>query len=163
MLRPRWSYPAELGWDAQTNRKFMRSSKLCKSQHKHQISRRLRCDDVLSLQPLSRDALHNGSQVIQCQCPQQDLVREVAAGAALKTNNHRIFKLEDIAMGSWVEYTAKEKGWGVKYMSYGGFNYIGCSEGDVVSHYIKPAQARCIFSHKSRSCCLRRRLFAFHL
>jgi hypothetical protein len=83
----------------------------------------------------------------------QDLVREVAAGAALKTNNHRIFKLEDISMGSWIEYVAKEKGWGIQYVSYNGFDYSGCNPHDVVSHYIRPAQARCIFSHNSRSCC----------
>ena len=83
----------------------------------------------------------------------QDLVREVAAGAALKASNHRIFKLEDIAMGSWVEYVAKERGWGVQYMSHAGFNYVGCSTADVVSHYVRPAQARCMFKHEGRSCC----------
>ena len=83
----------------------------------------------------------------------QDLVREVAAGAALKAMNHRIFKLEDIAMGSWVEYVAKERGWGVQYMSHAGFNFVGCSTADVVSHYVRPAQARCMFKHEGRSCC----------
>ena len=87
-----------------------------------------------------------------CAC-MQDLVREVAAGAALKASNHRIFKLEDIAMGSWVEYVAKERGWGVQYMSHAGFNFAGCASTDVVSHYIRPAQARCMFAKGGRSCC----------
>lgn len=85
----------------------------------------------------------------------QDLVREVASGAALKTNNHRIFKLEDVAMGSWIEYIAKEKGWAVQYINHQGFNYGGCSPNDVVSHYIKPQQARCIHQQHDRSCCAR--------
>ena len=84
---------------------------------------------------------------------QQDLVREVAAGAALKASNHRIFKLEDIAMGSWVEYVARERGWGVQYMSHTGFNFAGCNTADVVSHYVRPAQAQCMFKHEGRSCC----------
>ena len=38
-----------------------------------------------------------------------DLVREIAAGAALKPQRHRLFKLEDIAMGSWVEFVGRER------------------------------------------------------
>lgn len=38
-----------------------------------------------------------------------DLVREIAAGAALKPQRHRLFKLEDIAMGSWVEHVGRER------------------------------------------------------
>lgn len=90
----------------------------------------------------------------------QDLVREVAAGAALKASNHRIFKLEDIAMGSWVEYIAKERGWGVQYMSHAGFNFVGCSTADVVSHYVRPAQARCMFKRQERGCCKNEQLEA---
>jgi len=39
-----------------------------------------------------------------------DLVREIAAGAALKPQQHRLFKLEDIAMGSWVQFIGAERG-----------------------------------------------------
>lgn len=38
-----------------------------------------------------------------------DLVHEIAAGAALKPQRHRLFKLEDIAMGSWVEHVGRER------------------------------------------------------
>jgi hypothetical protein len=38
-----------------------------------------------------------------------DLVHEIAAGAALKPQRHRLFKLEDIAMGSWVEFVGRER------------------------------------------------------
>lgn len=44
-----------------------------------------------------------------------DLVYEIAAGAAMKPNNHRLFKLEDIAMGSWIDYIQAEKGIRVRY------------------------------------------------
>ena len=37
-------------------------------------------------------------------CLFQDLVTEVAAGAAARAGNHSMFKLEDIAVGSWVAY-----------------------------------------------------------
>lgn len=39
-----------------------------------------------------------------------DLVREVAAGAALMPQGHNLFKLEDIAMGSWIEFIQQERG-----------------------------------------------------
>lgn len=40
-----------------------------------------------------------------------DLVREVAAGAALLASpSPGLFKLEDIAMGSWVQYIARDRG-----------------------------------------------------
>ena len=38
-----------------------------------------------------------------------DLVQEIAAGAALKPHNHALFKLEDIAMGSWIEHIQQER------------------------------------------------------
>lgn len=44
-----------------------------------------------------------------------DLVYEIAAGAAMKPNNHRLFKLEDIAMGSWIDFIQEEKGIRVRY------------------------------------------------
>lgn len=39
-----------------------------------------------------------------------DLVAEIAAGAALMPQAHRLFKLEDIAMGSWIEFIQQERG-----------------------------------------------------
>lgn len=48
--------------------------------------------------------------------PVQDLVAEAAAGAAAKANGGRMFKLEDIAVGSWVAYIARERGWRVRYV-----------------------------------------------
>ena len=39
-----------------------------------------------------------------------DLVAEIAAGAALKPQAHRLFKLEDIAMGSWIDFIQQERG-----------------------------------------------------
>jgi hypothetical protein len=85
--------------------------------------------------------------------PVQDLVTEVAAGAAARAGNHSMFKLEDIAVGSWVAYIGKERGWRIRYVSQQGFNYAGCNPGDVVSHYIRPNQARCIWAARSGTCC----------
>ena len=36
-------------------------------------------------------------------------MQEIAAGAALKPHNHSLFKLEDIAMGSWIEHIQQER------------------------------------------------------
>lgn len=116
-----------------------------------------RCPQCVSssIEPLQATNLLILGRVLKKHClvVWQDLVREVASGAALKTNNHRIFKLEDVAMGSWIEYIAKEKGWAVQYVSHTGFNFMGCNPTDVVSHYIKPDQARCIHEHEDKTCC----------
>ena len=83
----------------------------------------------------------------------QDLVREIAAGAALQACNHTIFKLEDIAMGSWIEYIAQRKAWTINYDQDVYFNFHGCQSTDIVSHYIKPEHARCMFEHLPDSVC----------
>lgn len=79
-------------------------------------------------------------------CPAQDLVRAVAAG------NRSLFRLEDVAVGSWVADVAAERGWEVLYTSDTRFNYIGCAERDIVSHYVKPAAAHCMFAAGGRCC-----------
>lgn len=38
-----------------------------------------------------------------------DLVQEIASGAALKPQRHQLFRLEDIAMASWIDHIAKER------------------------------------------------------
>lgn len=78
--------------------------------------------------------------------PAQDLVRAVAAG------NRSLFRLEDVAAGSWVADVAAERGWEVLYTSDMRFNYNGCAERDIVSHYVKPAAARCMFAGGGRCC-----------
>lgn len=89
-------------------------------------------------------------------------MREIAAGAAMKTNNHKIFKLEDIAVGSWIEFVAKEKKWDITYVMDNGFNYNGCSAYDVVSHYVKPKGMRCSFKNDG-ACCTASSLARSHL
>lgn len=85
----------------------------------------------------------------------QDLVREIAAGAALQACNHTIFKLEDVAMGSWIEYIGQQNKWSVNYDADTAFNFHGCQNEDIVSHYIKPEFARCMFANKDVRCCSR--------
>ncbi len=82
----------------------------------------------------------------------QDLVREIAGGAALAASNHSLFRLEDIALGAWVAYVAAERRWEIKYASDRRFNYNGCAPGDIVSHYVRPAAARCMFAAGGRCC-----------
>ena len=82
----------------------------------------------------------------------QDLVREIAAGSALKASEHRIFKLEDVAVGSWVDFVARDRNWEIHYIVEAGFNYNGCSARDVVSHYIKPKQQLCMYENNGACC-----------
>lgn len=87
---------------------------------------------------------------------------EVAAGAALKPQNHRIFKLEDVAVGSWIDFVAKENRWDIQYVFDAAFNYNGCNANDAVSHYIKPRNMRCMFKNKGM-CCTASSLSRLHM
>lgn len=89
-------------------------------------------------------------------------MREIAAGAALKAQDHRIFKLEDIAVGSWIEFVAGEQRWRINYVSDAAFNFNGCAAYDVVSHYVKPRAMRCMFRN-SGGCCTASTLRGSHL
>lgn len=82
----------------------------------------------------------------------QDLVQEIAAGAALKAQDHQMFKLEDIAVGSWVEWVGKDRMWDIHYVADQAFNYNGCNGQDAVSHYIKPRGMRCMFKNGGACC-----------
>ena len=82
----------------------------------------------------------------------KDLVHEIAAGAAMKIQNHTLFRLEDISMGAWVEYVSKEKGWYVQLVKDKRFNFNGCLGTDLVSHYIQAQQMRCMYENNGKCC-----------
>ena len=82
----------------------------------------------------------------------KDLVNEIAAGAAMKIQNHTLFRLEDISMGAWVEFVGKEKGWYVQLVKDRRFNFNGCSGKDLVSHYIQAQQMYCMYTHNGQCC-----------
>lgn len=81
-----------------------------------------------------------------------DLARAIAAGTAFVLRPHRLFKLEDVSMGSWVEAVAKEHQLSVTIVHSGRFNFWGCSPNDVVSHYISPVKQRCMHQRHGRCC-----------
>lgn len=82
----------------------------------------------------------------------KDFVNEIAAGAAMKIQNHTLFRLEDISMGAWVEFVSKEKGWYVQRVKDRHFNFNGCSSNDLVSHYIQAQQMYCMYKHDGQCC-----------
>lgn len=79
-----------------------------------------------------------------------DIVAEIAAGAAYEPLGGRLFKLEDISMGSWVEWVAQERNWTIHLVKDRRFNFGGCRYSDIVSHYISPAQQRCMWERHGR-------------
>ena len=82
----------------------------------------------------------------------KDLVNEIAAGAAMKIQNHTLFRLEDISMGAWVEFVSKDKGWYVQLVKDRRFNFNGCSGKDLVSHYIQAQQMYCMYENTGQCC-----------
>lgn len=81
-----------------------------------------------------------------------DLVRGIAAGVPFVLRPDRLFKLEDVSMGSWVEAVVREHQLTPNIVHSGRFNFWGCSPSDVVSHYISPAKQRCMHQRQGRCC-----------
>lgn len=81
-----------------------------------------------------------------------DLVKEIASGAAAAASPNGMFKLEDIAMGSWVDHISRQKGIQANLLRSTRFNYIGCQCGDLISHYFTAAMTYCTFS-ETDCCC----------
>eukprot|EP00884_Botryococcus_braunii_P001415 jgi/Botrbrau1/11274/Bobra.0038s0042.1 len=83
----------------------------------------------------------------------QDLARQVAAGGALQVDGGRLFKLEDVAVGSWLDHVARSRGTALNLVHDPRFNYLsGCHARDVVSHYISAEEMRCMHSRGGQCC-----------
>ena len=80
----------------------------------------------------------------------QDLVREIAAGAAVQAGS---LKYEDVTAGIWVEQAALLNDWVVMYAFHTGFNSSGCGQGDITSHRMIPERMLCIYEHLEKDCC----------
>jgi beta-1,3-galactosyltransferase len=67
-----------------------------------------------------------------------------------------MFKLEDVAMGIWINEMKKE-GLDVKYENDGRILVVGCEDGYVVAHYQEPRQMMCLWDKIQKgnrvSCC----------
>ena len=87
-------------------------------------------------------------------CLLQDLVHEIAGGAAMQAVGG-LMKMEDVAVGVWVEQVARKTGWLVSYIHHDGFNRNWCHPDDITSHKVTPERTRCIFEHLNEiTCCL---------
>jgi len=82
----------------------------------------------------------------------QDLVREIATGAAVRAVGG-LLKMEDVAVGTWVEQAAEERHWEVQYINHSGFNKQTCAPEDITSHFVTPERMRCIFEHRDETTC----------
>lgn len=81
-----------------------------------------------------------------------DVAREIAAGVPYRLRPDRLFKLEDISFGSWVEFVAQDRGWDIQLVVSKRFNYGGCTAHDAVSHYIDAERQRCMWKRRGRCC-----------
>lgn len=79
-------------------------------------------------------------------------MKQIAAGTGLSASQHSLFKLEDIAVAAMVEAVGSAKSWKIEYLHDAGFNYNGCSNTDVISHYIKPNAMLCMQT-RAGDCC----------
>ncbi|KAF3336680.1 Beta-1,3-galactosyltransferase 15 [Carex littledalei] len=61
-----------------------------------------------------------------------------------KSGSLKMFKLEDVAMGIWVD-NMKNGGVDVKYVKEDNINIEGCKENYVVAHYQEPRDLHCLW------------------
>ncbi|KAK1605230.1 hypothetical protein QYE76_028903 [Lolium multiflorum] len=84
----------------------------------------------------------------------QDIAKEVYRKH--KRGELKMFKLEDVAMGIWINEMKKE-GLDVKYENDGRILVVGCEDGYVVAHYQEPRQMMCLWDKiqkgKRAICC----------
>ncbi|KAJ1279691.1 hypothetical protein BS78_04G174200 [Paspalum vaginatum] len=84
----------------------------------------------------------------------QDIARVI--NTWYKASRLKMFKLEDVAMGIWVNEMKKD-GQLVKYESDNRINTDGCNDGYVVAHYQEPRQMLCLWEKLLRTyqaeCC----------
>ncbi|XP_062222964.1 beta-1,3-galactosyltransferase GALT1-like isoform X2 [Phragmites australis] len=84
----------------------------------------------------------------------QDIAK--AINTWYKTSNLKMFKLEDVAMGIWVN-DMKKGGLPIKYESDERIDTDGCKDGYIVAHYQEPRQMLCMWEKLLRTnqaaCC----------
>lgn len=81
-----------------------------------------------------------------------DLVRLMVAGGVVACAPGPLFKLEDVAVGSWLSCLEKEQNITIHLARGPGFNIDGCAVNDLVSHYRTPAEMRCMYSYGGQCC-----------
>ncbi|PUZ76259.1 hypothetical protein GQ55_1G274900 [Panicum hallii var. hallii] len=84
----------------------------------------------------------------------QDIAREI--NTSYKASQLKMFKLEDVAMGIWVN-DLKKDGLPVKYETDTRINTDGCNDGYIVAHYQEPRDMLCLWekllrTHQAQCC-----------
>eukprot|EP01023_Acetabularia_acetabulum_P000470 TRINITY_DN10182_c0_g1_i2.p1 TRINITY_DN10182_c0_g1~~TRINITY_DN10182_c0_g1_i2.p1 ORF type:complete len:257 (-),score=30.19 TRINITY_DN10182_c0_g1_i2:155-925(-) len=82
----------------------------------------------------------------------KDLAREIGAGAAVIPSGPKLFRLEDVAMGMWVDQISKDKNISINYVDDKNFGFwTECYPRYVLIHYVKPQKMVKMF-HANGSC-----------
>lgn len=81
-----------------------------------------------------------------------DLVALLAAGGVAQCWPRPLFKLEDVAVGSWLTCLEHEQNITLHLANSANINVLGCDAADLVSHYMTPAQMRCMHA-QGGACC----------
>ncbi|CAO2039370.1 unnamed protein product [Urochloa humidicola] len=84
----------------------------------------------------------------------QDIAGEI--NSWYKINHLKMFKLEDVAMGIWVN-DLKKDGLPVRYETDTRINIEGCNDGYIVAHYQEPRDMLCLWekilrTHQAKCC-----------
>jgi hypothetical protein len=80
-----------------------------------------------------------------------DLARLLSAGAVSQCMPEPLFKLEDIAIGSWLTCLEMKQHLNITKVR-SRVNLLGCAPADIISHYMSPNQMRCMFKQNGMCC-----------
>lgn len=81
-----------------------------------------------------------------------DLVRLLATGGVIKCYPGQLFKLEDVAVGSWLSCLEKEQNITIHTANDGNFNIESCAPNDLSSHYMSPSAMLCMHARDGNCC-----------
>lgn len=76
----------------------------------------------------------------------QDIAHFVVEGH--QKNLLKFFKLEDVAMGIWVDQYKRQKHKVVDYVTYDSYQHGMCENGFTISHYQNPSQMQCLWNNE---------------
>lgn len=67
---------------------------------------------------------------------------------SVRMDDVQYFKLEDVAMGIWIDQFKTLKNKTVDYVSYENYQHGHCVNGFTISHYQNPTQMQCLWSNE---------------
>jgi hypothetical protein len=81
-----------------------------------------------------------------------DIAKALALGGAVACMPGPLFKWEDVAVGMWLDCLKRQNKMQIQEFSSSLYNWAGCAENDLISHYQNAANQRCMYGQGGMCC-----------